>query len=221
MHRAGKNDKSLQYIRDVFAQEDSELKKVSDCLNESEIVMQTNPEEGKILEFFVKLINAKKIVEIGVLAGYSTIWMARGMENDGKIYAIEKNSKRINSILNNFQSCNVSKKIELINGSADKELLNLEPKAPFDMVFIDADKAEYCNYLDWAEKNIRKGGLIIGDNTYLFGSVYGQLQESRKPPPEKTIKVMQDFNERLSNKDKYSSVLLPTFEGMTVAKKLF
>lgn len=211
------SNSALNYVCDVFAKEDAELAQVGSDLPEPEMIMQTTPLEGKLLQVLIKMIHAKKVVEIGVLAGYSTIWMARGLPEDGMIYGIEKNYKRVQPSLKNFARCDVSNKITLVEGEATEVLPTLEPHAPFDVVFIDADKGNYCHYLDWAEKNVRQGGLIIGDNSFLFGAVYG---ETERDIPQETIDVMNQFNERLADPKRFSAIQIPTQEGMTVAMKL-
>jgi len=109
-----------------------------------------------------------------------------------------------------------------MQGDALGQLHALEDKAPFDMVFIDADKRQYLDYLDWAEKNIRKGGLIAADNTLLSGAVF--LKEDEPLPArirQSTNEIMKTFNARMADPKKYCSILLPTTDGMTVAVKLF
>ena len=87
------------------------------------------------------------------------------------------------------------------------------------MIFIDADKISYLDYLDWAEKYVRKGGVIIGDNSFLFEAVYlEELPEGVRP---QTREVMREFNRRLAEPEKYCSIMLPTKEGMTLAIKQF
>jgi len=216
--RVQEPSKRIEYIRDVFAQTDNNLENVGNDLPDNEKRMQIGADEGKTLYTLARMINAKKIVEIGVLNGYSSIWMARALPDGGKLYALEKSKERAKICRDNFAKCSVAEKTEVIQGEALSNLDELSAKAPFDMVFIDADKGNYCNYLDWAEKNTRKGGLIVGDNTFLFGAVYG---DNFRNQPEKTIKVMQEFNKRLSDSDKYSSIMIPTSEGMTVAVKEF
>jgi hypothetical protein len=206
------------YIKSVFAQEDLALGKVISSLREDEAHMQISPVEGKILYMLVQMVGARKIIEIGTLAGYSSIWMARALPQDGRLYAIEIDYKKEARIRDNFSKCKVESKIELTIGKAIEILPKVEHLAPFDVVFIDADKVNYLNYLDWAEKNIRKGGLIIGDNSLLFGTVYGDNSRDINP---QTVKIMQEFNLRLANPDKYSSIILPTSDGMTVAIKNF
>ena len=86
------------------------------------------------------------------------------------------------------------------------------------MVFIDADKQNYPAYLDWADKHVRKGGLIVADNTFLFGHVYGEESTHVR---EGTKEAMLCFNERLADVSKYTSIILPTKEGLSIAMKRF
>jgi predicted O-methyltransferase YrrM len=216
--RKDSDPQKREYIKNTFAKEDAALAKVGENLPPEERRMQIGADEGKILFCLARIINAKKIVEIGVLNGYSSIWLARALPEGGKLYSLEKNSKRIEPTLKNFEACGVSNKIELIAGDALETLLKLEQYAPFDMVFIDADKGNYCNYLDWAEKNVRKGGLIVGDNAFLFGGVYGESPRDLNPD---MVKVMQEFNRRLGDPTKYSGIMIPTEEGMVVGVKEF
>ena len=116
-----------------------------------------------------------------------------------------------------FAKFDAGKKIELRVGDALESLAELE--GPFDMIFIDADKLNYMNYLNWAEKNIRKGGLIVGDNTFLFGAVYAAEPVDRVR--KTAFDAMTAFNARLGDDRYYTGILLPTPEGMTVAIKNF
>lgn len=214
-------DKKTKYIQDLFGKEDDLLREIRLSTKKQAIHMQIGPDESKILSLLISLINAEKIVEIGTLAGYSAICMARTISENGKIYTCEKSKEAANWAKENFQKANVEDKINLLIGDALESLKLVENEGPFDMVFIDADKISYPKYLDWAEKSIRKGGLVIGDNTFLFGTVYeDEIPEDSNVRPT-THKAMQQFNERLSDTQKYMSVLIPTLEGMTIAQKLF
>ena len=112
---------------------------------------------------------------------------------------------------------NLEKNIKAINGDAIEILDNLDSE--FDMIFIDADKINYVNYLNWAEKHIRFGGLIVADNTLLSGAVYKNELPYRIRKTTKNI--MKEFNLRLSNNKKYTSILLPSTDGITIALKEF
>ena len=208
--------RKISYIREVFAQEDEVLSQVGKNLPDIERRMQIGSDEGAMLHGFVKMIGAKKVVELGVLAGYSSIWMARALPKGGKIYAIEKDKRRIDSIRDNLKFCGVDKEVSLLNGDAVQILEEIKSEAPFDLIFIDADKGNYNKYLDWAEENIRKGGLIIADNTFLFGAVYGETDRNVK---EKTVEQMRLFNERLADRNKFTSMMIPTKEGLLVSIK--
>ena len=216
----GEFDKKIkEYIKDNFAHEDSALKLVGADLPDIEKRMQMDADEAKILQVIVRMANAKKIVEIGTLNGYSAIWMARALPDDGRLFAFEKSSKRVEPCIEAFKNCGVSDKIDLLQGEALENLKDIEHHGPFDMVFIDADKGNYCNYLDWAEANVRKGGIIIGDNSFLFGAVYGEPSRDNIKP--QTTQIMQEFNKRLGDSEKYTGILLPTAEGLTIAVKEF
>jgi predicted O-methyltransferase YrrM len=97
-------------------------------------------------------------------------------------------------------------------------LKTIENEGSFDMVFIDADKLNYANYLNWVEGHVRVGGLIIGDNTFLSGAVYGEATTQRISPS--ALKSVHEFNQRLGDQSRYSSVMLPTKEGWTMGIKL-
>ncbi len=215
MRNQNLDDKSL-YIRKTFVQEDTELNQA--FLLKEKYSIQISAEEGKLLSLFVKMNNIKTIVEVGTLYGYSSIWMARALPLGGHIYTIEINSEYADIAIKNFSTFKVDDKITLIQGVGLEQLRELEIQSPFDMIFIDADKAGYPDYLDWAELHVRQGGLIIADNTLLFDTVF------LKSPPEwlskKSWLGMKKFNEKLSDINKYYSILIPTKDGMTVALKL-
>jgi len=179
-----------------------------------------SPLEGKLLSLLLKWNGCKKIVEVGTLFGYSGSWIASILPADGLLYTFEFNEKNAATATQVFESHPNASQINLIQGDALQNLAKIESEGPFDAIFIDAQKYDYPTYLDWAEKNVKKGGLIIGDNTYYFGKIHWDL--SGIDPSEKPgLSGMQAFNQRLADPEKYESILLPTGEGMTVAKKLF
>jgi len=210
---------SIEYIRSLYAAQDSLLDDIVRELERRNFAIQVGPEEGRILQLLVKLSGTKTIVEIGTLAGYSAIWMARALPEDGHIYALNKDPEHVKMAQVFFDRCECKEKISQIAGDAHKTLPSLSAKAPFDMVFIDADKISYPAYLDWAEKNIKKGGLIVADNTLLAGNaVAGSPPEGTAPT---TWKNIRSFNERLADKSRYDGTIIPTNEGLSVAIKLF
>jgi predicted O-methyltransferase YrrM len=211
----------IRYIREVFAPEDSVLADVDQRLTEYNMPIHIGAEEGKFLEFLIKLAGVKTIVEIGTLAGYSTVWMARALPEDGHIYTIEKDADRALLAKKTFATLEseTARKITLCEGDAMNVLKRLSVHTPFDMLFIDADKIHYPEYLDWAERAVRKGGLIVGDNSFLFEAVYlDYLPEGIRPTAQK---AMREFNKRLGDPERYTGIMLPTKEGLTLAIKQF
>ncbi|MGL9733191.1 MAG: O-methyltransferase [Wolbachia sp.] len=206
----------LSYIRDLFAKK---YKKIEEyCIFKEKKHIQISAEEGKLLSLFIKIHKVKSIVEIGTLYGYSSICMVKVLPEYGHIYTIENNPEHLSIAKKNFSTFNLNKKITLIEGDALEKLNELSAKAPFDMIFIDADKGGYPKYLDWAELYIKRDGLIVADNTLLFNTVF--LESPPKEVSEKTWLAMREFNRRLSDEEKYHSILIPTDEGMIVALKL-
>ena len=205
----------FEYIRNLFAVETAQLINIRRNTADKNDHIYIYPEEGKLLQLLIKLANIKTIIELGTLSGYSSTWMVGALPADGRIYSFERDPKRAEISLKNI----TDPRISVIIGNALETLPAIEDQGPFDMIFIDADKLNYTNYLDWAEKNIRRGGLIIGDNTLLFDAVWN-------PNPERTsrpgaVKSMKEFNRRLADPEKYTGVMIPTEEGLTVAIKNF
>lgn len=212
-------DRQQAYIRGLFTPEDDILQDVITRTQETTESIQINPEDGKFLQCLIKLGNIKNIVEIGTLGGYSALWMSRALPQDGHIHTIEKDAARYDLAQNTLKDIS---KVTQHHGKALDILPQLQCDAPFDMIFIDADKINYPHYLDWAEEHLRQGGLIVGDNTLLSGAVY--LKEDEDLPYRvrpQTAKNMRAFNARLADPEKYCGLLLPTPDGMTIAVKLF
>lgn len=206
----------IQYIRDLFAPEDSLLQDIRMELEGQEFPIQIGAEEGRLLQVLINMANIRTIVEVGTHAAYSTIWMARALPQDGKIITLENSPSRIERAKRNISLADVQDKIELVCGDAIESLNQLT--GLYDMIFIDADKINYLAYLDWAEQHIRSGGLIIGDNTFLFENVYAE--EPGKGVRPAAFQAMKEFNTRLADPGKYCSIMLPTKEGMTIAIKI-
>ena len=203
------------YINKLFAPESDDLVRIRES-HGAKLGINIEACEGKILQLIIKMIQAKRVMEIGTLRAYSTVWMAEALPEDGKITSIEFNPEAYELSVKNVATTKSRDKIEILQGDAREVLKNINEE--FDLVFIDANKAAYIDYLDWAEENLRPGGVIIGDNTFLFGHLTGEETDHKVSPNQK--KNMQIFNERMANPDKYLSVILPTAEGMTVAIKL-
>jgi caffeoyl-CoA O-methyltransferase len=207
----------LNYVAEKFSLEDPELAAVRKQLMEQELeYMSLTPADGRVLQFLIQGFGIRRVVEIGALYGYSSLCMAKALPSGGEIISLEKDPARCAVAIANARASAVAEKIDIRCGNALELLQYIH--GPVDMVFIDADKAGYVKYLDWGEKNVRRGGLIVGDNTFLFGALWGDMRGGHGIEPW-MIPIMDKFNCRLANSALYNSILVPTAEGMTIAQK--
>ncbi|AIF81810.1 o-methyltransferase family protein [endosymbiont of Acanthamoeba sp. UWC8] len=204
----------INYIRTLYAQEDEELIKIRQSAPADKQGIQIGAEEGKLIYIMLKLIKAKNILEIGTCVGYSTLWLARSLQDGGKVISIEKSTEHYNIAKSNLEASSEKDKIELINDDAsniEKYVSGIE----FDAVFIDANKQAYPLYSDIAYNLLKSGGLIVADNVFLFGAVYNDEVKS----PEKLKIAMQEFNRKISDPEKFESIIIPTREGLSITIK--
>ncbi len=205
--------KSEEYIRKTFVHESEDHKRIAEALQaDGKFGINVGPFEGHTLAFFIRLVRARTVVEVGTLYGYSTLWMARALPADGKIISLEKDESHHRRASELLKNVDVADKIDLRCGDA-VELLNQITIKP-DLIFIDANKPAYPAYLDWALKNISDQGLIIGDNTFLFGHLIGEDRGEGTSP--KAMEAMTAFNKRAASESGFVATMIPTWEGMTL-----
>jgi predicted O-methyltransferase YrrM len=162
------------YISGLLATEDEVLKQTIQSLEKENIPqISVSANQGKFLQVMAKLVGAKRILELGTLGGYSTIWMARAIPGDGKIITLELDAKHAAVAQKNIEHAGLKEKVELRVGKALDTLKKMieANEGPFDMIFIDADKQPYAEYFSLALKLSRKGTLIIADNVIREGKV--------------------------------------------------
>jgi len=127
--------------------------------------------QGKFLNLLARTLGAKRVLEVGTLGGYSTIWLARDLPEDGKMITLEVDPKHAKVAQENLTNAGVASKVEIILGDAVDTIAKLLPEPPFDLVFIDADKQSNKQYFINAKRLVKKGGAIIVDNVVRFGRV--------------------------------------------------
>ena len=207
------------YISNLFHDQDDCLKATEQSIIDSGIPqISISPNQGKFLHILAKLRNAKKILEIGTLGGYSTIWMARALPDDGTLTTLEVDQKHADVARQNFENCGLSAKINMRLGKAIDILPQLEKEGagPFDMIFIDADKPPYTEYFQWALKLSKPGTLIIADNVIREGKVL--LDES----PDEMVAGVKRFNDFLAQCLDVTATIFQTVgtkehDGMAIA----
>lgn len=170
--------------------------------------------QGKILELLVKLMNPKTILEIGTYTGYSGICMARGLGDEGKLITLDINDELEPMVRDFFDKSGLSSKIDYRLGNA----LDIIPQLPdnFDLVFIDADKANYTNYYNMVVDRMNKGGVILADNVLWSGKVVAEIGKKI----DKDTKAILDYNKLVHEDSRVENILLPIRDGLMLARKL-
>ena len=169
--------------------------------------MEVGHLEGAFLRMLVRLLNAKRILELGTFTGYSSLIMAEGLPDDGELITCDIDPKTTEIAKRYWSRSPHRKKIELKLGPALETLKTIE--GPFDLVFIDADKENYVNYWELCILKIRHGGLLVVDNVLWSGSVL--------KPEDETDRAIADFNKHVYNDNRVEVVMLPIRDGVTVA----
>ena len=165
-------------ITQRFAAEDEGLQYALRAAKQAGLpAIQISPIQGKLLQLLAVACNAQKILEIGSLGGYSGIWLARALPSGGRFITLEINPTHANLVRNAFARANVSDRAEVRVGRALDLLPKLESEAPFDLVFIDADKPPYPKYLDWALRLTRPGSIIVADNVIRSGKAFEEPED--------------------------------------------
>lgn len=207
------NDALSAYISATFAQEDDVLARVREQiprLGLPDIMLQA--EEAAFLQMMAAVSGAEVIVEIGSLGGYSGIWMARALPDDGKLITIEIDPEHAEVARRHFDLAGLAHKVELMEGNAHEVLPSISHRSPFDMLFIDADGRGYLDYLDWAMENLRTGGVIAAHNAFAYG---GQVLD--RAGQDEVIRARQEFNQRLASDPRLLSTIFPAGDGMSIS----
>jgi predicted O-methyltransferase YrrM len=177
-----------------------------------------SPPQGKLLQLLAQSIDARAILEFGTLAGYSTIWIARALPDDGRMITLEYDPAYAEVARANIERAGLGGKVEVRVGPALESLPALEDEGagPFDLVFIDADKANTPAYFSWAVEHTRPGGLIVADNVVRGGAL---VDEADADP---AIEAQRRFHELLAAEPRVAATTIQTvggkgYDGFTIA----
>ena len=205
------------YIENLFAPQDEALEA---AVRESQRAglpeIHVSPNEGKLLQLLAEMTGARRILEIGTLGGYSAINLARGIAEDGLMISLEIDEHHAEVARCNVERAGVGGRVEIRVGDARELLAQLveSDEGPFDLIFIDADKEGYPEYLEWAIRLSRHGSLILGDNTIWGGSIID--------PKDDSTRAIHEFNEKLARDPRLSGLILPFMrervDGLAIAR---
>lgn len=205
------------YISEKFFRETDILRKCrEETASLAESNMQVAPEEGQFLSFLIKLTGAKKALEIGVFTGYSSLWIASAMDENGKLIACDVNEKWTAKARGYWKEAKVDHKIELRLAPAMEtleQLLQTGEKESFDMIFLDADKSNYPAYYEKAMELLSPKGILVIDNILWSGEV---ANPKNTEPDTEEIRLL---NNKLKKDDKVDITFVPMADGIVLVKK--
>lgn len=207
------------YLADLFAPPDPALEAALRASAEADLpAIQVPPTTGKLLHLLARVQGARAILEIGTLAGYSTIWLARALPAGGRLVTLEAEPKHAAIARANLARAGLADVVDLRLGPALETLPRLaaEGSGPFDLIFIDADKPSYPDYLHWALRLSRRGSLIVADNVIRGGGVADPASDDPR------ILGVRRFNELLAAEPRVSATALQTvgskgYDGFALA----
>src|SRR5918995_526978 len=205
------------YIEDLFGPSDDVLEAaLRDSRRGGLPEINVSPNQGRLLRLLTEIAGARRVLEIGTLGGYSAIHFARALPDDGELISLEIDEHHADVARTNLERAGLSGIVEVRVGDAHELLAALieDGEGPFDLVFIDADKGGYPDYLEASLRLVRPGSLILGDNTIRGGTVLD--------PREGTARATREFNRLVAEDPRLYGVVLPLIreriDGMTIAR---
>ena len=174
--------------------------------------------QGRVLSMISFMLRPKRILELGTFTGYSALCLAEGLAEGGKVVTIEHNDELEDTIRRNFAKSPLSDRIELIVGDAKEILSNVQcpiSNVQYDLVFMDADKREYCAYLDLIYPLVPVGGFILADNTLWDGHIIDPAYDK-----DKQTLGLRAFNDKVAADERFEQVILPLRDGLTIIRKV-
>ena len=198
------------WANQLHAAHDAGLQRAFDAPDvESMPAIQVGAAEGKLLQLLARMSGAKVAVEVGTLAGYSAIHLARGLASGGHLWSIEFDARHAEVARGNIAAAGLADRVTVVTGSGAAVLPTLDQYGPFDVVFIDADKVNYDLYGRWAAQNLRVGGMLLGDNAFYFG----RLLDAEEPGAI----AMRRFHEEA--RSAFDTCCIPTPDGLLLGIK--
>ena len=198
-------------VDELFAQEDDALRVARAATRLHHMpAISISSAQGRHLQLLARAVGARKALEIGALAGYSAIWLTRALGADGRLISLEVSAKHAAVARESLARAGLAERAEVRVGPASELLPMLEDEAPFDVIFIDADKSSYPLYLEWALKLARPGAFIVADNTVRRGL---PLVEQLDSAANAETRGLWEYNRRVASDPRLLSLALPTDEG--------
>jgi caffeoyl-CoA O-methyltransferase len=203
------------YVDRQLAPEDPVLREIRErSAREGLPPIAVGPFDGRHLEVLARVSNARRIVEIGTLGGYSGVCLARALPPEGRLDTFEIEPRHARVAQESFVKAGVAALVRVHVGPALERLREAEPEGPFDFVFVDTDKEGYPAYLAWTARNLRVGGTLVADNVFRRAAFAVEGDDPRR------ARGIQQFNEALARDGRFRVTMLPLEDGFAVAVRV-
>lgn len=203
-------DELTAYVRDLYAPEDDLLREIGEEIRRQNMPqISIEPEEGQMLQFLMATVGVKKAVEIGTLAGYSGLWLARALPSDGLLYTLDVNPQHAEVARGFFDRAGLDGRVKQLIGDASDLLADLVAEGPFDLFFIDASKKDYPAQLEWGLANVRPGGLILAHNAFWGGSLIDPQYQA-----DPGAQGLHAYHQTVATDDRLTSTVIPVGDGI-------
>lgn len=204
------SDDIAGYLAALFGREDEVLLSLREEADRTGLPpISISPDMGRLLQVLLTAIGARRVLEVGTLGGYSAIWIARALPDEGQLLSIELEPAHASFARRYLERAGLADRVEIRVGRAIELLPALDGER-FDAVFLDADKEPLPTYLEWALRLVRPGGLIIADNALWGGKV---LDEGSDDPATLAVR---EFNKRLAEHPRITGIVVPTHDGVAI-----
>ncbi len=199
------------YVRRLFAREDHRLREIREGADRAGLPrIQLPPTTARTVQLLVRATGARRVLEVGTLAGYSATWIARALPDGGRLFTLEVSEDHARVARRSLKRARLLDRVEVCVGDAAVTMAQLGPDGSFDAVFLDADKERYPAYLEEGARLIRPGGILMADNAFWKGRVL-------TPEDDQTATLIHRFNELLASDSRFEATILPVGDGLAVA----
>jgi len=211
------------YVRTLFAPEDATFREITRAAHAAGMPMdwEISADVGRLFQVLCRAVGARRVLEFGTFAGHSALWFARALPDDGQVVSLELNPEYAAFAREQLAKTDAGYKVSIQVGAIQEQLPHLERavranNAPFDVIFLDADKTHYPEFLAWSTGVLRPGGLLLADNVLDSGSWNGQtLLDPKSDDPR--ILAIREFNRRLAAHPQFTSIIITMRAGIAAA----
>jgi len=206
------DERLARYVTELFAVEDPILAAIRGRHDQLGLPpIHISPDEGKLLHVLLRAVAATNVLELGSLAGYSGVWLARALPPDGRLTTVERDARHAALARRAFAEAGLERTVRLLEGAALEILPTLTPG--FDAVFVDADKEPLAQYFEWSVRLLRRGGLLLCDNAFFHGAVIDPTDHSR------AAEGVRAFNRLAASDPRVTSAVAPIRDGLVIGVK--